>query len=342
MHILVTGGCGFIGSNFIQMLLSETSGYRVCNVDKLTYAGNPANLHDTAQSHPDRYSFEKADIADIDAMRAIFRKHAFAAVVNFAAESHVDRSIADPLPFLHTNVLGAQTLLTLAKDHGVSRFVHVSTDEVYGSLRLEDTHIAFKESFPLAPNSPYSASKASADLFCRAWYETYGFPVIVTRCSNNYGPYQFPEKLIPFMFAQAMQDKPLPVYGDGRNVRDWIYVKDHCRGVLLALEKGRPGGIYNFGGGAEKSNLEVVRAILNYCGKPGSLIRLVQDRPGHDRRYAMDYSLAAAELGFAPEHNFEQGIASTLDWYVGNQSWMENVTSGAYLSFLHEWYGGRV
>lgn len=331
MRLLVTGGCGFIGSNFLHMLMRRDTGCFVCNVDKLTYAGNPANVEELARAMPDRYAFERADIADLTAMRRIFRDHGIDAVVNFAAESHVDRSIDDPTPFIHTNVQGAQCLLTAAMEHGVKRFVHVSTDEVYGSLPLEDRHSAFTEETPLAPNSPYSASKASADLFCRAWYETYGFPVVVTRCSNNYGPYQFPEKLIPLMYTRAMRDEPLPVYGDGQNVRDWIHVEDHCEGVYLALTAGRPGSVYNFGGAAERSNLEVVKAILNYCGKPDDLIAFVKDRPGHDRRYAMNFSLAKDELGFSPQWSFNDGLRATLAWYGEHRSWADGITSGAYL-----------
>jgi dTDP-glucose 4,6-dehydratase len=339
MRLLVTGGCGFIGSNFIRMLLRDVPDSFICNVDKLTYAGNPANLAREAGQYPDRYRFAKADIADHDAMLRLLEEHAVDSVVNFAAESHVDRSIADPSPFIRTNVLGAQTLLEAARKHGVSRYVHVSTDEVYGSLGKDG---AFRESSPLAPNSPYSASKAAADLICRAWRETYDVPVIVTRCSNNYGPCQFPEKLIPFMYLRAMRDEPLPLYGDGGNVRDWIHVEDHCRGVFAALTKGRPGAVYNFGGNAERDNLAVVRAILRHCGKEESLIRFVTDRPGHDRRYAMDYSLAAGELGFSPSRSFEEGLRQTLDWYADNGEWIRGVTSGAYRSFVHEWYGGRL
>ena len=342
MRLLVTGGCGFIGSNFIHMLLRQEPEAFICNVDKLTYAGNPANLATVAENNQDNYVFEKADIADETAMRRIFEQHCIDAVVNFAAESHVDRSIADPTPFIHTNVQGAQVLLAVARSFSIKRYVHVSTDEVYGSLSLDEPEAAFTEETPLAPNSPYSASKASADLFCRAWFETYGFPVVITRCSNNYGPYQFPEKLIPFMYSRAMRDQPLPVYGDGRNVRDWIHVHDHCRGVYLALTKGRPGAVYNFGGGAERSNMDVVRGILDFCGKPESLVRMVKDRPGHDRRYAMDFSLAANELGFAPSCTFEEGLNAALRWYADNQSWMDNITSGAYLTFMRDWYGDRV
>jgi dTDP-glucose 4,6-dehydratase len=341
MRILVTGGCGFIGSNFILHLLGADQTAQVCNVDLLTYAGNPANLASLRQSAPERYRFAREDIADIEAMRRVFQAFRPEAVVNFAAESHVDRSIADSTPFVHSNVQGVQALLSVARELGVERFVHVSTDEVYGSLPLEGGG-RFSEATPLAPNSPYSASKAGGDLLCRAWFETYGFPVVVTRCSNNYGPYQFPEKLIPFMFTRAMRDESLPVYGDGKNVRDWIHVEDHCRGVLLALTKGRPGAVYNFGGDAERGNLDVVRAILRFCGKPESLIALVKDRPGHDRRYAMDFSLAAEELGFQPSRGFEQGLADTLNWYAANGEWMDSISSGSYLAFMREWYGDRL
>jgi dTDP-glucose 4,6-dehydratase len=341
MRILITGGCGFIGSNFIHMLLQEDPQVFICNVDKLTYAGNPANLAGVQESYPGRYVFVKADIADEAAMRRIFQEHNIDAVVNFAAESHVDRSIADPSPFIHTNVHGALVLLSVARERHIERYVHVSTDEVYGSLSLDEPDTAFTEQTPLAPNSPYSASKASADLFCRAWYETYDFPVVITRCSNNYGPYQFPEKLIPFMYSRAVKNEPLPVYGDGKNVRDWIHVLDHCQGVYLALTKGRPGAVYNFGGGAERSNLEVVRSILHFCGKSENLISFVKDRPGHDRRYAMDYSLAARELGFSPRYTFEAGLEAALHWYVDNGAWLEGVVSGAYLTFMRDWYGDR-
>ena len=281
MRILVTGGCGFIGANFLHLIAVERPDWTICNVDALTYAGNPANVRVLAETLGRRYRFEHADIADAPTMRRIVMNFAPDAVVNFAAESHVDRSIVDASPFIRTNVTGVQILLDLARETRLPRFVQVSTDEVYGTLGPTGL---FTESTPLAPNSPYSASKASADLLCRAWFETYDLPVVVTRCSNNYGPYQFPEKLIPLMYLRAMRDEPLPVYGDGANVRDWIFVEDHCRGVLAALERGRPGAAYNFGGKAEKPNLDVVRAILAACGKPESLIRFVTDRPGHDRR----------------------------------------------------------
>jgi dTDP-glucose 4,6-dehydratase len=250
----------------------------------------------------------------------------------------VDRSIHDPAPFITTNVQGAQNLLEVARRRGVGRFVHISTDEVYGDLGPEGR---FTEGTPLAPNSPYSASKAGADMLCRAWYKTFGFPVIITRCSNNYGPFQFPEKLIPLMILKAMAGEPLPVYGDGLNVRDWIYVRDHCRGVDLALRKGRPGAIYNFGGDAELANIDVVRTILRLLGRDESLIRYVKDRPGHDRRYAMDFSLAQRELGFAPQHDFASGLQATLEWYQANPDWIEAVQSGAYRDFMNAWYGER-
>lgn len=339
MKILVTGGCGFIGSNFILHLLASESTAVVCNVDKITYAGNPANLEPMDAELAARYTFAREDIADPVAMRRVFAEFKPDAVVNFAAESHVDRSIDDASPFIHSNVLGVQTLLMVARERSLDRFVHVSTDEVYGSLSLEARDAAFTEESPLAPNSPYAASKASADLLCRAWHETYGFPVMVTRCSNNYGPRQFPEKLIPLMFSRAMTDTPLPVYGDGKNVRDWIHVEDHCRGVLLALQKGRPGAIYNLGGKSERSNLEVVREILRFCGKGENLISFVTDRLGHDRRYAINYSFARKELGFEPRYSFEQGLADTLGWYRDTPDWAENVTSGRYRELSQNRHG---
>ncbi len=340
MRLLVTGGCGFIGSNYIQHLFAHDSQTVVVNLDKLTYAGNPLNLRDIeAQYGGTRYFFERADIADPLAVPRILESHAIDAVVNFAAESHVDRSINDPAPFVTTNVLGTQNLLTAARKANISRFVHVSTDEVYGDLTPDAPR--FTEQTPLCPSSPYSASKASADMLAHAFFRTYGFPVCVTRCSNNYGPYQFPEKLIPLMLKLARAGEPLPVYGDGSNVRDWIHVQDHCRGVHLALLKGEPGKVYNFGGNAERTNLEVIHALLSLTGKPDSQIRFVKDRPGHDRRYAMDYSLATRELGYAPEYSFEQGLAETVRWYESNTDWLHSVESGAYRDFMSTWYGDR-
>lgn len=339
MLLLVTGGCGFIGSNFIRLILDEQPGTRVVNLDKLTYAGNPANLADLPPGQASRYELCKGDIADHTFVTDVFTAQAFDAVVHFAAESHVDRSIADATPFVTTNLLGTQVLLDAARLAGVPRFVHVSTDEVYGSLGPDGL---FREDTPLAPNSPYSASKAGSDLLVRAAHETFGQDTVITRCSNNYGPYQFPEKLIPLIIRRAKRGEPLPVYGTGANVRDWIHVEDHCRGVLLSLQKGRPGGLYNFGGAAERTNLEVVRALLRLLDRPESLIRFVKDRPGHDLRYAMDFSLARRELGFAPAKSFEQGLAETVAWYEANQTWVEQVESGAYRDFEKLWYGDRL
>ncbi|MCM0756295.1 dTDP-glucose 4,6-dehydratase [Desulfovibrio aminophilus] len=342
MRLLVTGGCGFIGTNFIQGVLSAHPDWTVVNLDRLTYAGNRHNLLALEQENEGRgdprYVFVHGDIGNRELVLSLLEEHRLEAVVNFAAESHVDRSINDPAPFLSTNVMGAQNLLECARLRGLKRFVQISTDEVYGSLGPDGS---FSEATPLAPNSPYSASKASADLVCRAYRETYGLPVIITRCSNNYGPYQFPEKLIPLMFLKARNGEPLPVYGQGTNVRDWIWVGDHCKGVELALTRGAPGQVYNFGGAAERANLDVVRAILKALGKPESLITFVKDRPGHDQRYAMDFAKAARELGFAPSLDFETGLARTLEWYRDNGAWLESVQSGAYRRFMDEWYGER-
>ena len=339
MSLLITGGCGFIGSNFIRLVLAERPDTRVVNLDKLTYAGNPANLADLPPDRAARYSFVKGDIADAPFVGELFATRSFDAVVHFAAESHVDRSIADASPFVATNVMGTQVLLDAARRAGVPRFVHVSTDEVYGSLGAEG---AFREDTPLAPNSPYSASKAASDLLVRAAHVTFGQDTVVTRCSNNYGPYQFPEKLIPLMISRARKGEALPVYGTGANIQDWIHVEDHCRGVLLALEKGRPGGVYNFGGASERTNLDVVRAVLRLVNRPESLIRFAKDRPGHDARYARDFSLAARELGFAPVRSFEQGLADTVAWYESHGEWVEQVESGAYRDFEKLWYGERL
>lgn len=340
MNLLVTGGCGFIGSNYIHYIFNTFSDINVINMDKLTYAGNLLNLQSIEKEHGGkRYFFEHADIADANAVAGIFEKYDIDAVVNFAAESHVDRSINDPSPFITTNVMGTQVLLTAARKANIERFVHVSTDEVYGDLSLDDP--AFTEETSLHPSSPYSASKASADMLAYAFYRTYGYNVSITRCSNNYGPYQFPEKLIPLMFSLASTDKPLPVYGTGMNIRDWIHVSDHCRGVHLTLMKGEAGKAYNFGGNAERTNLEVIRTILNDLGKSEDLITFVKDRPGHDRRYAMDYTLAQKELGYEPEYSFERGIKETLDWYRNNSTWLQDVQSGAYLEFMKKWYGNK-
>jgi dTDP-glucose 4,6-dehydratase len=320
MRILVTGGCGFIGSNFIRYILQHYKPAYVTNVDVLTYAGNIANLEGVVEEHGERYEFFKADIANADLMDALMTEHQFYAVINFAAESHVDRSINDPLNFIHTNVIGTSVLLECARRHGVQRFVQISTDEVYGSLGASGR---FTEQSPLDPSSPYSASKASADLLALASCKTYGQDVLVTRCSNNYGPYQFPEKLIPLMIIKALRDEPLPVYGDGKNVRDWIQVDDHCAGIVAALFEGKPGTVYNFGGNSEMVNLDLVRMILDRLGKPQSLISFVPDRLGHDRRYAIDSAFVQRELDWKPLRSFKEGLDETVQWYMDNPSWWQ-------------------
>ena len=339
MRLLVTGGCGFIGSNFIRDMLARHDGLTIVNLDLLTYAGNRQSLADVEAAHGGkRYFFARGDIANAELVLHLFEEHKIEAVANFAAESHVDRSITDASPFVRTNIAGTQSLLDASRHFGIKRFVHVSTDEVYGTLGPDGK---FTEDTPLAPNSPYSASKAGADMLVRAANETYGMDTVITRCSNNYGPFQFPEKLIPLMFSRAMADEALPVYGDGLNVRDWIYVLDHCRGVELALLKGKSGEVYNFGGDAEKPNIEVVRTILAALAKPESLIKYVTDRPGHDRRYAMDFTKATRELGFVRAYDFSRGIAETMAWYRQNGAWLASVQSGAYRQFMASWYGDR-
>jgi len=319
--ILVTGGAGFIGSNFVHFLLDSDSGYKIVNLDALTYAGNPDNLI-SLENNPG-YEFVKGSIDDSALVTELFKNHDFDAVVHFAAESHVDRSITGPEAFVKTNVLGTQVLLQTAKKawqdrFDKKRFVHISTDEVYGSLGPSGF---FTEKTPLAPNSPYSASKAGSDLLVRAFYETYNFPALITRCSNNYGPYQFPEKLIPLTITNALRDLPLPVYGDGKNVRDWLFVNDHCAAIKLVLEKGTPGQVYNIGGNNEWHNIDIVKLICAELGKPESLITYVKDRLGHDRRYAIDASFIKSELGWSPSVTFEQGIKKTIQWYLDNQQW---------------------
>jgi dTDP-glucose 4,6-dehydratase len=326
--ILVTGGAGFIGSNFILRTLknSDDENLNVVNYDLLTYAGNPDNLHGVGGDK--RYHFVKGDICDPAALKNLFDEYGFDAVVHFAAESHVDKSIKGPARFVTTNVVGTQILLQTAKDawerdeYHNKRFIHVSTDEVYGTLG--DTGY-FTEATRLAPNSPYSASKAGSDLLARAYFETFGFPAIITRCSNNYGPFQFPEKLIPLMITNAMRDKPLPVYGDGLNVRDWLYVEDHCRAIEAVMERGVPGEVYNIGGNNEKHNIDIVKLILAELGKPESLITYVKDRLGHDRRYAIDATKIKRELGWKPSVDFETGIRATIKWYLENREWWEKI-----------------
>jgi dTDP-glucose 4,6-dehydratase len=334
--LLVTGGLGFIGSNFVRLLLGETQ-YKVINVDKITYAGNPANLADL-EKHT-HYKFYRVDIADYNAMKGIFEKEKVDLVVNFAAESHVDRSIENPRLFLETNILGVQVLLDCARKLGVKKYLQVSTDEVYGSLSFTDP--AFTEELPLRPNSPYSASKAAADLLVRAYHHTFGMYTIVTRCSNNYGPYQFPEKLIPLMINNALAGKSLPVYGDGSNIRDWIFVEDHCRGILAALEHGQADTVYNFGGNAEVANLALVKKLLAILKKPEKLITFVKDRPGHDLRYAMNCARAVKELNWAPRYDFETGMQKTVQWYLDNQKWLQQVASGEYQKYYERMYKNR-
>src|ERR1700745_783387 len=335
MRILVTGGCGFIGSNFIRYILQHYKPAYVTNVDILTYAGNLANLDGVVEEHGERYEFCKAYIASADQMDALMTEHQFYAFINFAAESHVDRSINSPLNFIHTNVVGTSVLLDCARRHGVQRFIQISTDEVYGALGATGK---FTEHSPLDPSSPDSASKAGADLLVLASYKTYGQEVVVTRCSNNYGPYQFPEKLIPLMIANALGGKPLPVYGDGQNVRDWLYVGDHCSAIREVLARGTPGETYNVGGWNEKKNLEVVHTLCDLLEKqrpraPGSYrdqIPYVTARPGHDRRYAIDARKLERELGWKPAETFETGIRRTVRWYLDHPHWVGRVESGAY------------
>ncbi|HET6413028.1 MAG TPA: dTDP-glucose 4,6-dehydratase [Anaeromyxobacter sp.] len=337
MNVLVTGGAGFIGSNLVRLLLEERPDSRVVVLDKLTYAGNPENL--AGLDANSRYRFVRGDICNGELVGQLWREEHIEAVFHLAAESHVDRSILEPAVFIDTNVRGTQVLLEAAREFGVSRLVHVSTDEVYGSLGATG---AFTEESPLAPSSPYSASKAGSDLLALAYAHTYGLPVVVTRCSNNYGPYQFPEKLIPLMIANALRDLPLPVYGDGLNVRDWIHVEDHVRGLVAALERGKPGQVYNFGGESERRNIDIVREVLGLLGKPESLIRLVKDRPGHDRRYAMNAGKARANLEWAPRRTFEQGLGETVRWYVEHLRWWERIISGEYREYYARQYGTGV
>jgi dTDP-glucose 4,6-dehydratase len=336
VNVLVTGGAGFIGSNLVRLLLAERPAWRIVNLDKLTYAGNAENLAGLEENP--RHRFVRGDVCDGPLVADLVRAERIEAVVHLAAESHVDRSILEPAVFIETNVRGTQVLLEAARELGVRRFVHVSTDEVYGSLGPTGL---FTEETPLAPSSPYSASKAGSDLLALAYAHTFGLPVVVTRCSNNYGAYQFPEKLIPLMIANAIRDLPLPVYGDGMNVRDWIHVEDHGRGILAALEKGKAGQVYNFGGSSERHNIDIVKTVLDLLRKPHALIQFVKDRPGHDRRYAIDWSKARRELGWEPRRAFEEGLADTVRWYREHRPWWERVLSGEYLTYYERQYGNR-
>jgi dTDP-glucose 4,6-dehydratase len=334
--ILVTGGAGFIGSNFVRMVLTEQADCFVVNLDKLTYAGNLENLAEYID-HPN-HQFIKGDICSGELLARIIDEYRIDAIINFAAESHVDRSIDEPKIFIETNVTGTLTLLEAARDKNVGRFVQISTDEVYGALGPQGK---FTEQTPLSPNSPYSASKAAADLLVKAFGHTWGLDYVITRCSNNYGEYQFPEKMIPLMINNALNDKELPIYGDGLYIRDWLYVYDHCTAVWKILTEGRKGAVYNVGGCNEKTNLEVVRIILNRLGKPQSLIKHVKDRPGHDRRYAIDASRIMDELGWKPSVVFEEGIVKTIDWYMSHKDWLDSVVSGDYQKYYEQMYRDR-
>lgn len=336
MKLLVTGGAGFIGSNFVLYMLKQHPDYEIVNIDALTYAGNLENLK-SIENHP-KHTFVKADITDAQAIDQLMQQ-GIDVVVNFAAESHVDRSILEPEVFVKTNVFGTQVLLDAAKKYNVTKFVQVSTDEVYGSLG--ETGL-FTEETPLQPNSPYSASKAGGDLLVRAYHETFGLPVNITRCSNNYGPFQFPEKLIPLMISRALSDQQLPIYGDGLNIRDWLYVEDHCSAIDLVIHQGKLGEVYNIGGNNERTNVHIVKTILEELGKPESLISYVQDRPGHDRRYGIDPTKTMNELGWKPKHSFETGIKETIRWYLDNKEWWTRIQSGEYQQYYAKQYGSRL
>jgi dTDP-glucose 4,6-dehydratase len=335
--VLITGGAGFIGSNFVRLLLAERPEAKIVNLDALTYAGNLANVADL-ESNPN-YTFVRGDICDADLITRLLREHQIESVFHLAAESHVDRSILSAAEFIRTNVAGTETLLSAARAHGVQKFVHISTDEVYGTLGETGK---FREDTPIAPNSPYSASKAGSDLVCRAFYETYHFPVSITRCSNNYGPYQFPEKLIPLMIIKAMKGEKLPVYGDGMNVRDWIHVTDHNRAVLAVAEKGRDGEVYNIGADNEWPNIKIVKKLLELLGKGEDLITYVKDRPGHDLRYAIDASKIKTELGWKPLMSFDTALKDTVDWYLGHQTWWQEIMSGEYLNYYEQNYASKL
>ncbi|MED3778578.1 dTDP-glucose 4,6-dehydratase [Geobacillus stearothermophilus] len=337
MNLLVTGGAGFIGSNFVRYMLEKYPNYKVVNYDLLTYAGNLENLKDV-ENHPN-YAFVKGDINNRELVDYLVKTHEIDVIVNFAAESHVDRSIIDPDIFVKTNVLGTQALLDVAKANHIKKYVQISTDEVYGTLGETGY---FTEETPLAPNSPYSASKAGGDLLVRAYHETYGLNVNITRCSNNYGPYHFPEKLIPLMITNALEGKELPIYGDGQNIRDWLHVKDHCAAIDLVIHKGRPGEVYNIGGHNERTNNEIVHLIVEKLGVSKDLIKYVADRPGHDRRYAIDPTKIMTELGWKPQYTFEKGIVETIQWYIDNQEWWKNIKSGEYMNYYQKQYGDKL
>jgi len=334
MKILVTGGAGFIGSNFIQHIIQEHSNWDITNLDKLTYAGNLENLKDVEKEH--RYHFAKGDITDRELIDRLLSP-GFDAIVNFAAESHVDRSILDPSPFIETNIKGTQVLLEGVRKYQIPRYIQVSTDEVYGSIDSG----SFTEKSPLSPNSPYAASKAAADLLCLAYWKTYRTPIVITRCTNNLGPYQFPEKLIPLATTNALEGKPIPVYGDGLNIRDWLYVVDHCRALDSVIQKGTLGQIYNIGSGNERTNLELIHKLLELLGKPKDLIQFVTDRPGHDRRYSLDVTKISTELRWKPTYSFEESLAATVKWYIESEDWWRRIKSGEYTKYYQKMYHQR-
>lgn len=339
MKIIVTGGAGFIGGNFVHYMLNKYNDYKIICLDALTYAGNMETL-EPVKNNPN-FKFYKADIADREAVYEIFEKEKPDIIVNFAAESHVDRSIDNPGIFLQTNVIGTGVLMDACRKYGITRYHQVSTDEVYGDLPLDRPDLFFTETTPLHTSSPYSASKASADLLVQAYHRTFKLPVTISRCSNNYGPYHFPEKLIPLMIANALADKELPVYGKGENVRDWLYVEDHCSAIDLIIHKGRVGEVYNIGGHNEKTNLEVVKIILKELGKSEDLIRYVTDRPGHDMRYAIDPTKIHSELGWLPETKFEDGIKKTIKWYLDNKEWWQHIINGEYKDYYEKHYSQK-
>ena len=339
MKILVTGSAGFIGGNFVHYMLKKHPEDEIVCLDKLTYAGNMSTLEDVVENP--KFKFVKGDIADKEFVGALFDGNAFDAVVNFAAESHVDRSIENPQIFLVTNIIGTQVLMDACRSHGNIRYHQVSTDEVYGDLPLDRPDLMFTEETPIHTSSPYSASKAGADLLVLAYFRTYGLPITISRCSNNYGPYHFPEKLIPLMITRALADQSLPVYGDGKNVRDWLYVEDHCKAIDIILRKGKIGEVYNVGGHNEMANIDIVKLILKKLGKPESLITYVQDRKGHDRRYAIDPTKIGKELGWAPETMFAEGIEKTVDWYLTNRKWWQDIISGEYRNYYEKMYSNR-
>lgn len=337
MNILITGGAGFIGSNFVDYMVKKYPNYNFVNIDLLTYAGNLENLKGIEEAA--NYHFLKGDICDSQFVTNLVKEHSIGVIINFAAESHVDRSITDPGSFVKANVVGTQVLLDVARQEGIKKYVQVSTDEVYGTLGEEGY---FTEETPLQPNSPYSSSKAGADLLVRAYHETYGMDVNITRCSNNYGPLQFPEKLIPLMISNALEGKPLPVYGDGKNVRDWLHVEDHCSAIDLVLHKGVSGEVYNVGGHNEKTNIDIVETIIDALGASKELITYVEDRLGHDRRYAIDPEKLTTELGWTPKYTFESGIKETIQWYLDNRGWWERIKSGDYMDYYKQQYQGKL